>query len=625
MAKVDGGASLDTTKAAFNENALKSSAPVKTRPICYGRVESLEEMVPQQWWKSVFGDAMYLKTDGDVVEDPEVTQAEIAMLEQDADIRIILQKGNGQQNGLTSGAPAKILDLCCGQGRHSLFLAKEYPYLSVFGHDQSSYLISLAQERASFSNLASNVTFTVGDCRQVPYPDQFFDLVILMGNSFGYFTDDNEDRVVLNEVFRVLVPGGKVILDLTDGEHMRNNFSSRGWEWMDDKTFVCRERQLSKDGVRISSREVITSTTQGVIRDQFYQERLYTREEIENMLKEIQFETGLEKLSLPSVAVTTAKDLSKRQEDLGMMEHRMLVKAGRPSPDAKAQVDRKVPGLVAEEACFMTKPFGANTDKLFEKLVVIMGDPLQPCVDNHVRLIDALQANSQKSFVFNLCDEGFNNDATKELHVPSVLEMIDIPYSGLVNRAADCLGIPTPRELTFLLDVATPAIESVEKLHNLIEAEVGYPAFIKPMKGDNSLGITGRSIVRSETDVDSYIGELAELGIREVVIQEYLEGTEYSIGMIGNISSGFHFLPILEVDYSKIVARELPPILGYESKWDPKSPYWTDIGFKKANCKTRLFKSYIKVAFPCGNALDVVITPGLTSGVTEEPAILGKG
>jgi hypothetical protein len=45
--------------------------------ICHGKVSNLEKRVPEQWWKTVFSDALYLKTDGDVVEDPEITKEEI--------------------------------------------------------------------------------------------------------------------------------------------------------------------------------------------------------------------------------------------------------------------------------------------------------------------------------------------------------------------------------------------------------------------------------------------------------------------------------------------------------------------------------------------------------------------
>lgn len=50
------------------------------RVICHGRVDRLEDKVPELWWKTVFADSMYLKTDGDVVEDPDITKDEINQL-----------------------------------------------------------------------------------------------------------------------------------------------------------------------------------------------------------------------------------------------------------------------------------------------------------------------------------------------------------------------------------------------------------------------------------------------------------------------------------------------------------------------------------------------------------------
>lgn len=95
-------------------------------PVCHGPVNDVdfEKMVPAQWWKTLFADELYLKTDGDVVEDPEITREEIRltsriplttpcpsrMLENNSQILSILQKKNGHPS------PTKILDLCCGQG-----------------------------------------------------------------------------------------------------------------------------------------------------------------------------------------------------------------------------------------------------------------------------------------------------------------------------------------------------------------------------------------------------------------------------------------------------------------------------------------------------------------------------
>ena len=66
-------------------------------PVCFGRVADLEAMVPSQWWKTVFADGMYLKTDGDVVEDPDITSEEIKMLEDDATLRNIFADSQGMR------------------------------------------------------------------------------------------------------------------------------------------------------------------------------------------------------------------------------------------------------------------------------------------------------------------------------------------------------------------------------------------------------------------------------------------------------------------------------------------------------------------------------------------------
>ena len=65
-------------------------------------------------------------------------------------------------------------------------------------------------------------------------------------------------------------------------------------------------------------------------------------------------------------------------------------------------------------------------------------------------------------------------------------------------------------------------------------------------------------------------------------MQEFLTGAE----VLGAAWSAIPIracraLPILEVDYSRLDER-LPKILGYESKWEPDSPYWTQIKYREA-------------------------------------------
>ena len=252
-----------------------------------GPVENLESYVKADWWRHIFN-ANYLRTDGDVVEDETITRNEVDIF-------------------LSILAPSKesaILDLCCGQGRHSLELARQ-GFTNITGLDRSHYLITRARKLNNRED--TNITFKEGDARKLPFAPDTFDFVIILGNSFGYFESLKDDLNVLKNVMRTLKPFGRLLIDLTDGE------------WIDKNYFVCRERSLTENDERLISREVITHVKRGVIADQFYAERLYTQEDLSDLLKSVNFEN-----------ITFHSEItpdSKRNQDLGMMEKRIIVSA----------------------------------------------------------------------------------------------------------------------------------------------------------------------------------------------------------------------------------------------------------------------------------------------------------
>jgi len=203
-------------------------------------------------------------------------------------------------------------------------------------------------------------------------------------------------------------------------------------------------------------------------------------------------------------------------------------------------------------------------------------------VDDHASLFERLSSDPP-DLVLNFCDTGFRNQATQELHVPALLEMLGVAYSGappaamaicydkqIVRLVAEALGIPVPREI-FL-----PAGQDLD------EAEIELPALIKPNQADGSVGITKDSVVRTRAEAQTYLDWLhRELPGRAILVQEYLPGPEYGVGLIGNPEHELVALPALEVDFSHLPFG-LDPILSFESKALPDSPYWTDIKFKRA-------------------------------------------
>ena len=531
-----------------------------------GPVPNLEEHVEPDWWRRIFN-SIYLKTDGDVVDDQDITRKEVDLF-----FRI-----------LRLSPEDKILDLCCGQGRHCLELARR-GFQSVEGLDRSHYLIQKAKTQAKKEGL--NVRFREGDARKLPYLPDSFDVVMVLGNSFGYFETIQDDLRVLKEVSRVLKPWGRLLIDVADGEYLQEHFQRRSWEWIDKKRFVCRERSLSLDKQRLISREVVTHVEKGILTDQFYAERLYTRESLSELLKT----AGLSDIIIHGAISPD----SQRNQDLGMMERRIIVSA-----------------VVRKE----WTPIKVKTKRISTNVVVILGDPtksdpLKPLgifddddfytmdqlkgalkelertgnysftyLSNHDTLIQdlvKLQEKVKLNLVLNLCDEGYSNDGRKELHVPALLDILRIPHTG---AGPQCLAYCYDKSLVrgIAKEMGIPVAESffIRPEDTTFELPFDFPVIVKPNFGDSSFGITQRSVASSIEQLMNAISEIREkFGYdKPILVEQFLAGKDLTLGIIGNSPEAYTVLPITEEDYS-LLPEGLPKICGYEAKWLPDSPYW---------------------------------------------------
>lgn len=103
---------------------------------------------------------------------------------------------------------SSVLDLCCGAGRHSIFLARSG--FEVYGIDLSDTAINIAQTLAQSEGL-SCVKFTVGDMRAIQFPDCYMDAVVCVWSTGHGFQDEFIKSI--DEMFRVLKPGGLLLAD----------------------------------------------------------------------------------------------------------------------------------------------------------------------------------------------------------------------------------------------------------------------------------------------------------------------------------------------------------------------------------------------------------------------------
>lgn len=107
---------------------------------------------------------------------------------------------------LGADRPSAILDLACGAGRHTAALRERR--LRALGVDLSLTLLTRGE----------GLPRVCGDMRLLPFADSAFDTVLNFFTSFGYFESERENFRVLEEITRILQPGGRVLIDLFNTE-----------------------------------------------------------------------------------------------------------------------------------------------------------------------------------------------------------------------------------------------------------------------------------------------------------------------------------------------------------------------------------------------------------------------
>lgn len=183
-----------------------------------------------EWWEEYF-DRTFVRIYRDFLT-PERTAREV--------------EGIVEILGLPQGA--RVLDLACGWGRHSIELARAG--FRVTGVDLSETLLARARRRAEAAGVS--VEWVRADMREVPREGEF-DAVLSLYSSLGYFLSDEEDLRVLRGAHRALRPGGWLLLETMHRDHVVGGYADRDWWEADDGTLVWVEREF--DAVEGVSRE----------------------------------------------------------------------------------------------------------------------------------------------------------------------------------------------------------------------------------------------------------------------------------------------------------------------------------------------------------------------------------
>ena len=175
---------------------------------------------------------------------------------------------------------------------------------------------------------------------------------------------------------------------------------------------------------------------------------------------------------------------------------------------------------------------------------------------------DLNQYSPRNTFVFNVCD-GFAGDNFSASLIPQVLKDLGFKYTGSKAEAVRlCTDKARAKRRLIRQGVPTPAYQLFSKPKG--DVALQFPAIVKPVHEDASMGINENSVVTNASDMFERVDYVVSEYRQPALVEEYITGREFSVSMWGN--GTMEVMPISEHDFSA-VDDPLKSLLTYESKW----------------------------------------------------------
>ncbi len=190
-------------------------------------------------------------------------------------------------------------------------------------------------------------------------------------------------------------------------------------------------------------------------------------------------------------------------------------------------------------------------------------------IGNVFELVEKLASGSRWDMVFNIT-EGLYGDG-RESVVPALLDQYRIPY---VFSGPVVMGISLNKYFARLV-VSAAGVPVSPGIIASVPADIGnasvltYPLFVKPVAEGTGKGITARSIVLNPDDLNVLVNELLEQYKQPVLIEEYLPGREFTVGVTGSgagskITGGMEVICKDNLPYSVEVKENYQGIVDYK-------------------------------------------------------------
>jgi D-alanine-D-alanine ligase len=220
-------------------------------------------------------------------------------------------------------------------------------------------------------------------------------------------------------------------------------------------------------------------------------------------------------------------------------------------------------------------------DEVAEALVKLGHEPVMHEIDGTTKSLLAL-ARMECDLVFNLC-ESFAGDDTADFKIAAFLELLGKRYTGAGTHGLLLAQDKAIAKKIFAFHgVHTPVFARSFRGRLDFSHDLQFPVIVKPAREDGSIGIEFSAVVNSIRELMERMDWLHQHFDSPVLIEEYIEGREMYVGIIGNEKA--EALPVIELDLSKL-PEGTPRIAAAEVKWgkgtkaykDTKSAIATDL------------------------------------------------
>ena len=139
----------------------------------------------------------------------------------------------------------------------------------------------------------------------------------------------------------------------------------------------------------------------------------------------------------------------------------------------------------------------------------------------------------------------------REAEVPAILNLLGIPFSGS-DETTLCIALDKAitKRLITSAHIRTPKYAVLQQGKTLNLSGLTYPIIIKPNAEGSSKGISDVSIVESKAELNELVKKNHMLYHQDMLAEEYIEGREFTVGVLGN-GKDRHIFPPMEIKYKK--------------------------------------------------------------------------